>query len=111
MSVCFVLQVRVKPDSEETFLERYDALRERVSAGIDGHVVHRLCQGVDDPSRWLIFSEFETVEASQEWERSQEHRELTMPLRDCWDEAQRTSYEVRLETRRRQPDTEPAASA
>ena len=61
---------------------------------------------VDDGSR---LTAIETVEASQEWERSQEHRELTMPLRDCWDEAQRTSYEVRLETRRRQPDTEPAA--
>ena len=110
MSVCFVLQVRVKPGSEEEFQRRYDALRERVAGGIDGHVVHRLCQGIDDQSRWMIFSEFETLEASQDWERSQEHRDLTMPLRECWDEAQRTSYVVRVETQRPQAGADPRAS-
>jgi heme-degrading monooxygenase HmoA len=111
MSVCFILQVRLKAGHEEEFLRRYDALRERVAAGLDGHVVHQLCQGLDEPDLWLILSEWETLEASQEWERSQEHRELTMPLRECWTEAQRTSYAVRLETKRRLPDTETAPTA
>jgi heme-degrading monooxygenase HmoA len=101
LAVCFVLQVSVKPGSEALFLQRYDALRERVAAGLEGHVVHKLCRGVEDRDRWLILSEWETVEAAQEWERSQEHRELTMPLRECWDEAQRAGYVVQLETTRR----------
>jgi heme oxygenase (mycobilin-producing) len=96
--VCFVLQVRVKPGQEEQFLERYDALRARVAAGVDGHVVHRLCQAIDEPDRWLIFSEWETLEASQAWDRSEEHRALTMPMRECWDDAQRLGYTVRIET-------------
>ena len=74
-----------------------------MAAGLDGHVVHQLCQRVDEPDIWLILSQWETLEASQEWESSQEHRELTMPLRECWDEAQRTSYAVRLETKRPRP--------
>ena len=111
MPVCFILQVRVKPDQEDTFLQRYDALRERVAAGLDGHIVHRLCQGLDEPDLWMILSEWETLEASQDWERSQEHRDLTMPLRECWADARRTSYEVRLETKHPQRDTEAASSA
>jgi heme-degrading monooxygenase HmoA len=102
MAVCFILQVRVKDGHEEEFLRRYDALRERVAAGVDGHVVHQLCQGIDEPDRWLIASQWQSLEASQAWERSEEHRELTMPLRECWEEAQRAGYEVRLETRRRE---------
>jgi heme-degrading monooxygenase HmoA len=100
MSAFFALQVRVKPGLEDEFLERYARLRDRVADGLEGHIVHLLCQGIDDPDQWLIASWWETLEASQEWESSTEHRELTMPLRECWDEAQRTRYAVREETRR-----------
>jgi heme-degrading monooxygenase HmoA len=103
MAVCYILQVRVKPGLEQEFLTRYDALSERVAAGVDGHIVHQLCQGIEEPDRWLILSQWESVDASQAWERSDEHRELTMPLRDCWVEAQRAGYEVRVETRRGRP--------
>jgi heme-degrading monooxygenase HmoA len=109
MAVCYVLQVRVKPGQEDEFLRRYDALSERVAEGVEGHVVHQLCQGIDEPDRWLILSQWENLEASQAWDRSQEHRDLTLPLRECWDEAQRTGYVVRLETRRRQRDVLPTA--
>ena len=100
MSVCFVLQVKVKPDREAEFLQRFDALRSRVAQGLDGHVVHQLCQSMDDPARWMIFSLWESVAAAEQWERSPEHRELTVPLRACWDEAQRSRYEIRVEARR-----------
>ena len=100
MAVVFVLQVRVKDGREQDFLERYGRLAARVAEGLDGHVVHRLCRHADEPDRWLIESEWESAEASQTWERSDEHRELTMPMRECWDDAQRAGYEVRAETRR-----------
>jgi len=100
VAVCFILQVRVKPGEEQNFLQRYDALQRRVSQGIDGHVVHYLAQSLDDSARWVIASHWESLEASQEWERSQEHHDLTMPMRECWDDVQRSRCEVRLETRR-----------
>ena len=100
MSVCFEVQVKVKADHEPEFLRRFEALRSRVAQGLDGHVVHQLCQSTDDPARWMIFSLWESVAAAEQWERSPEHRELTMPLRACWDEAQRSRYEIRVEARR-----------
>ena len=100
MSVCFVVQVKVKPDLEAEFLQRFDALRNRVAQGLDGHVVHHLSQSMDDPARWMIFSQWESVAAAEQWERSPEHRELTMPMRACWEEAQRSRYEIRVEARR-----------
>jgi len=100
MAVCFILQVRVKPGQEQEFLQRYDALQRRVAQGLDGHVVHQLGQSLDDPARWVIASYWASLDASQEWEQSQEHHDLTMPMRECWDEVQRSRYELRLETRR-----------
>jgi heme-degrading monooxygenase HmoA len=100
VSVCFVVQVKVKPDLETEFLQRFDALRSRVALGLDGHVVHQLSRSMDDPARWMIFSLWESLAAAEQWERSPEHRELTTPLRACWDEAQRSRYEIQVEARR-----------
>src|SRR5215208_4952968 len=100
--VCFTLHVRVKPGQEEEFLQRYERLAERVAAGVDGHVVHLLCQSNDEDDRWLIASVWQSLAASQAWDRSDEHRALTLPLRECWDEAQRTGFTVRTETRGRE---------
>jgi heme-degrading monooxygenase HmoA len=99
MAVCFVLRMRVKEGSEEEFLRRYDALQRRIGEGLDGHIVHYLCQQADEPSRWLMASYWEDIESSQAWERSDDHRALTLPLRECFSEPERTAYEVRVETR------------
>jgi heme-degrading monooxygenase HmoA len=96
--LCFILVVRVKDGLEGEFLHRYDLLQRRIGEGLEGHIVHRLCRDLAEPSRWVITSEWESLEASQAWERSEEHRLLTLPLRECWGEAERSSYEVRVET-------------
>ncbi len=99
MGVVFVLQVRVREGEEARFLERYAALAARVGEGLDGHVSHRLCRGSDDPDQWLILSEWESADAARAWEASAEHGALTMPLRDCWGEAQRQAYRIEGEVR------------
>jgi heme-degrading monooxygenase HmoA len=93
--------VKVKPDREAEFLRCFDALQQRIAQGLDGHVVHQLSRSMDDPSRWMIFSLWESAASAEQWDRSPEHRELTMPLRACWDEAQRMRYEISAEARRR----------
>jgi heme-degrading monooxygenase HmoA len=90
--------MRVKEGSEEEFLRRYDALQQRIGQGLDGHIVHYLCRQADEPNRWLMASYWDDVESSQAWERSDEHLALTHPLRECWDEADRTAYEIRVAT-------------
>jgi heme oxygenase (mycobilin-producing) len=94
----FLVRVRLRPDAEEEFLQRYGRLADRVAQGLDGHVAHRLCQDRDEHDRWVIESHWESYEAEEAWERTPEHRELTMAMRECWAEAERTRYTVRRET-------------
>jgi heme-degrading monooxygenase HmoA len=103
--VRFLLRVRVPKDREQDFLARYAALARRVEEGLAGHIVHELWQSADDPERWAIVSLWESLEASRTWDQSAEHKALTMPLRECWVEAERSSYALRVETRRRKDVT------
>jgi heme-degrading monooxygenase HmoA len=93
-----VFQLHVKPGREQDFLDAYDAIRHEVALGVDGHIVDQVCQSIDDPSSWLITSEWESVDQFLAWERTEEHRELVKPMRDCWDEANSFKYVVRVET-------------
>lgn len=111
MSVCFVVQAKVKPGSEGEFLQRFDDLRRRIEVGLDGHVVHTLSQNMDDPSRWMIFAHWEDAVAAEQWERSPEHRELIMAMRACWEEVQRSRYELQVEARRQREPAQPYAPA
>lgn len=97
MGVIIVVQVRVKNGLEEEFAVRYAALERRVAEGLDGHVSHRLCRELDDSAHWAIISVWESLEASQAWDASAEHRELLTPMRECWDEVRRSRYDVRSE--------------
>ena len=94
--VVFVL--KLKPASEETFLRAYDNIRYEVARGVKGHLVDQVCQSPDDPLDWLITSEWETLDHFLEWEKTQEHRDLAKPLRDCFAEAKSLKYVVREET-------------
>jgi heme-degrading monooxygenase HmoA len=100
-AVRFLLRVRVAPGREDDFLARYGALARRIEDGLPGHILHELWQNTEEPDRWAIVSCWESVEASRVWEQSPDHKALTMPLRDCWVQAERSAYAVRIETRRR----------
>ena len=94
--VVFVL--KLKPGSEETFLRAYEKIRHEVATGVKGHLVDQVCQSPDDPLAWLITSEWETLDHFLEWEKTQEHRGLAKPMRDCFAEAKSLKYVVREET-------------
>jgi heme-degrading monooxygenase HmoA len=90
----FILDVVVAPGREEDLKRAYAALRERLEEGVPGLLGHQLTQNVDDPSRWIITSEWEDIEASTSWDRSEEHNRLVRPLRECFERATSTKYLV-----------------
>lgn len=93
-----VFLIRIKPGTQDQFLEAYEGIRHLVAEGVPGHLVDQVCQSPEDPDSWLITSEWESLEHFQEWESKQEHRDLVKPMSDCFAEARSLKFEVRKET-------------
>jgi heme-degrading monooxygenase HmoA len=97
--VRFILDVRLKPGCRDDLTRAYAALRERVEQA-PGLLSHQLCESIDDPERWLVISEWTSLEASTAWDRSDEHDRLTAPMRACFAQASSTKLHVRDGARR-----------
>ncbi len=93
MSVRMIVDIQLKPESRDELLSAYAALRAGVE-GQPGLISHQLCESVDDPERWLVISEWEDLERSTAWDRSEEHARLLAPLRACFAGATRTAARV-----------------
>jgi heme oxygenase (mycobilin-producing) len=93
-----VFLIRLKPNSQEAFLQGYEAIRHEVAEGVQGHLVDQVCQSPDDPDSWVITSEWESLEDFLAWERTEEHRETVKPMRECMAEARSLKFEVVQET-------------
>jgi heme-degrading monooxygenase HmoA len=94
MSVRLVVDARVKPGSQGELKRAYAALAERVRKQ-PGLVSHQLCEATDDPERWLVVSEWDSLEQSMAWDRSEEHARLLAPMRACFAQASRVGANVR----------------
>ena len=93
-----VFLIRLQPGSGDRFLQAYEGIRHVVAEGVKGHLVDQVCRSPDDPDSWLITSEWESLEDFLEWERTEEHRDLVKPMRDCFAEARSLKFEVVEET-------------
>lgn len=98
-----VFLVRVPAARTQDFLAAYEKIRYEVAEGVPGHLVDQVCQSTADPEQWLITSEWDSLESFEAWERSEDHRTLVKPLRDCMTEARSLRFTVRLQTSRRDP--------
>ena len=94
MSVRLVVDVRVAEESGAELAGAYAALVARAKLQ-PGLIDHQLCQAIDDPERWLVISEWETVELSTAWDRSEDHARLLAPMRACFTQASRAAFAVR----------------
>jgi heme-degrading monooxygenase HmoA len=94
-----VFLLKIKPGMGDQFLEAYEGVRHEVAEGVQGHIVDQVCQSSDDPDRWLITSEWESVDDFLAWEATEEHREQAKPMRDCMAEADSHKFVVKEETR------------
>lgn len=93
-----VFLLKLQPGSSERFLEAYEGIRHVVANGVKGHLLDQVCQAPDDPDSWVITSEWESLDDFLEWERTEEHRDLVKPMRDCFAEAKSLKYIVQRET-------------
>lgn len=94
MSVRLIVDVRIKPGSQEDLKSAYAALAQRVERE-PGLIGHQLCESTDEEGRWLVISEWESMESSNRWDRSEDHTRLLAPLRACFAQASRASFDVR----------------
>lgn len=93
-----VFLLKLKPGSQQQFLEAYEGIRHLVAEGVPGHIMDQVCKDPNDDESWLITSEWESLEQFLDWEKTQEHRDLVKPMRDTFAEARSLKYEVQAET-------------
>jgi heme-degrading monooxygenase HmoA len=94
--VVFIIQL--KPGMRNEFIAAYESIRYEVARGVPGHILDQVCQSPDDEDRWLITSEWKSLDDFLAWEATEDHRELVRPMRECMAEARSLKYVVREET-------------
>ncbi|AQS67548.1 SchA/CurD-like domain-containing protein [Streptomyces pactum] len=92
-----VLMLDIHDGMQQEFLDAYDGIRDRVAA-VRGHVSDQLCQSVDNPTQWLLTSEWESAEPFLAWVNSEEHLDTVEPLQDYVRDTHSLRYSVLRET-------------
>ncbi|MFI2791378.1 antibiotic biosynthesis monooxygenase family protein, partial [Kitasatospora sp. NPDC018614] len=77
-----VLLVDVCDGAQQQFLEAYEQMGKQV-ASVPGHVSDQLCQSIENPSQWLITSEWESAPPFLAWVNSEEHVRMVQPMHSC----------------------------
>ncbi|EFE76299.1 antibiotic biosynthesis monooxygenase [Streptomyces filamentosus] len=93
-----VFLIRVPEDRQRDFLDAYEKIRFLVAGGVPGHIRDQVCQSATDPEQWLITSEWRAITDFEVWEKSQDHRDLVKPMRDCFTEARSLRFHIRTST-------------
>lgn len=93
-----VLMLDVEDDAEQRFLDAYDQMCRHVAA-VPGHVSDQLCQSIENPSQWLITSEWESALHFLAWVDSPTHLEMVQPMHGCVKDTRSLRFGVLRETR------------
>jgi heme oxygenase (mycobilin-producing) len=93
----------IKPGEEKAFEEAFKEVTSKVK-GTPGHISDELLRDVsedrqdaspDEPSRYILLSEWESTEAFLAWEHAPIHMQTTTPMRPYWaGRVERRMYEV-----------------
>ncbi|MGW5763335.1 SchA/CurD-like domain-containing protein [Streptomyces tendae] len=94
-----VLLVEVYDGAQQQFLETYENLRSHVES-VPGHIGEQLCQSIENPSQWLITSEWESAPPFLNWVSSEEHVRMVKPLHSCVRDTRSLRFHVVRETGR-----------
>jgi quinol monooxygenase YgiN len=92
-----VLQLEVEDGAEQRFLDAYDRMCRQVAA-VPGHISDQLCQSIENPSQWLLTSEWESALPFLAWVDSPAHLEMVGPWHGCVRDTRSTRFAVLRET-------------
>ncbi|MGW4031225.1 SchA/CurD-like domain-containing protein [Streptomyces sp. NPDC004838] len=92
-----VLLLDLYDGAQKQFLEAYEHMRNSV-ASVPGHISDQLCQSIENPSQWLITSEWESAPPFLAWVNSEEHVETVQPLHSCVRDTRSLRFSVLRET-------------
>ncbi|MFG2358507.1 SchA/CurD-like domain-containing protein [Streptomyces sp. NPDC048521] len=92
-----VLLVDVYDGAQQQFLEAYEEMGKQV-ASVPGHVSDQLCQSIENPSQWLITSEWESAPPFLAWVNSEEHVRMVQPMHSCIRDTRSLRFHVVRET-------------
>ncbi|MEU2684681.1 SchA/CurD-like domain-containing protein [Streptomyces hygroscopicus] len=92
-----VLLVQVNSGAEQRFLRAYDQMSQQV-AKVPGHISDQLCQSIENPSQWLITSEWESAPPFLAWVDSPAHREMVKPFHGCVQDTRSLRFGILRET-------------
>ncbi|UUN25108.1 SchA/CurD-like domain-containing protein [Streptomyces sp. FIT100] len=92
-----VLLLDLHDGAQQRFLQAYEHMRNQV-ASVPGHISDQLCQSIENPSQWLITSEWESAPPFLDWVNSEEHVETVRPLHNCVRDTRSLRFSVLRET-------------
>ncbi len=93
-----ILVLHIKDGAEKRFLEVYGSLRDQV-AEVPGHISDQLCQSIQNPTEWIITSEWEGPTPYFAWVNSAEHVRMVEPMHECVHDTRSLRYGVVRDTR------------
>ncbi|MFF7853403.1 SchA/CurD-like domain-containing protein [Streptomyces sp. NPDC007904] len=105
-----ILLLDLYEGAQEQFLDAYEHMRNKV-ASVPGHISDQLCQSIENPSQWLITSEWESALPFLAWVNSEEHIQIVRPMHSCVRDTRSMRYSILRETHPNRPLTPEAAQA
>jgi heme-degrading monooxygenase HmoA len=99
-----ILLVDLHEGAQEQFLDAYEHMRNHV-ASVPGHLSDQLCQSAENPSQWIITSEWASAPPYLAWVSGEDHIETVRPLQSCVRDLRSMRYRILRETGRALPPT------
>jgi heme-degrading monooxygenase HmoA len=92
-----LLMVDIHDGAQQEFLAAYEHMCQRV-ASVPGHLGDQLCQSLENPTQWLITSEWDSAPPFLAWVNSEEHLDTVQPFQSCVRDTRSLRYTVLRET-------------
>jgi len=93
MATRVMVFANVEEKDAADFQKAYLAVSERVT-GTPGHVRDELLRDADDPTRYILLSEWQSEEQFRAWENLPYHLEITDPMGPYWRPIERRIFSI-----------------
>jgi heme-degrading monooxygenase HmoA len=83
MTARVMVFANINEEDGEAFEAAYAEVTAKVK-GTAGHIADELLRSVDDPTQYILLSEWESTDAFVAWEDRPIHKQTTTPMRPYW---------------------------